>query len=339
MESENSKCPVFLYFDPCSRMIYKFPLIFITDIEHIKFEILIEELGSSTVWFRGAKYENTDELLRFISKENEKTRKKYREKYGIFPPYVITQCTFRTTYSTCIRTHNCESYAVFLFEDEAKLPECIAKGEVPIFRNAEIKAIDRFNIKTLIKLHNSIVSNCVVRPAAYSSRPDAYVAKINGTLYDARIARVTDNTFYLQFSTIPSIKLFEYYNIKLAEYEPLISHDFRLIDGRIPVGNKECILKILDFINSKRCAMEYASFIIRGDTILSNGCMFKIVQSPTGKWYVKGKMDDFSKVFKCSGMEEIREFATKLFGRRITGIFPECNTREELLILIEKMKK
>ena len=228
---------------------------------------------------------------------------------------------------------------MFLFEDGTKLPECIANGEVPVFCNAEIKASDRFNIKTLIKLHNSIVSNCVVRPVTYSSRPDAYVAKINGTLYDARIARVTDNTFYLQFSTIPSIKLFEYYNIKLAEYEPLISHDFRLIDGYIPADNKEQILKILDFINSKRCAMEYASFIIRGDTILSNGCMFKIVQTPTGKWYVKGKRDEFPKVFKCSGMEEIREFAVNLFGRRITGVFPECNTREELLTLIEKMKK
>lgn len=320
-------------------MIYKFPLIWTTDIEHLKFEILIEELGSSTVWFRGMKYKNTDELLRFISKENEKTRKKYKEKYGIFPPYVITQCTFNTTYSICIRTHNCENYAVFLFEDGSNLPECIVKGEVPVFRNAEIKASDMFNIKTLIKLHNSIVSNCVVRPATYSDYCDRYVAKINGTLYDAKIARVTDNTFYLQFSTIPSIKLFEYYNIKFAEYEPLISHDFRLMDGYIPVDNKEHILKILDFINSKRCAIEYASFIIRDDTILSNGCMFKIVQTPTGKWYVKGKRDDFSKVFKCSGMEEIREFAVKLFGRRITGVFPECNTREELLTLIEKMKK
>ena len=228
---------------------------------------------------------------------------------------------------------------MFLFEDGAKLPECIANGEVPVFCNADIKASDRFDIKTLIKLHNSIVSNCVVRPMIYSDWRYRYVAKINGTPYDAKIARITDNTFYLQFSTIPSIKLFEYYNIKLAEYEPLISHDFRLIDGYIPVDNKEHILKILDFINSKRCAMEYASFTIKSDTILSNGCMFKIVQTPTGKWYVKGKRDDFPKVFKCSGMEEIREFAIKLFGRRITGVFPECNTREELLTLIEKMKK
>ena len=305
----------------------------------MKFEILIEELGLSTVWFRGVKYENTGELLRFISRENEKTRKKYREKYGIFPPYLITQCTFNTTYSTCIKTHNCESYAMFLFEDGAKLPECIANGEVPVFCNADIKASDRFNIKTLIKLHNSIVSNYVVRPMIYSDWRYRYVAKINGTPYDAKIARVTDNTFYLQFLTIPSIKLFEYYNIKLEEYEPLISHDFRLMDGYIPMDNKEHILKILDFINSKRCAIEYASFIIRGDTILSNGCMFKIIQTPTGKWYVKGKGDEFPKVFKCSGMEEIREFAVKLFGRRITGVFPECNTMEELLTLIEKMKK
>ena len=112
-----------------------------------------------------------------------------------------------------------------------------------------------------------------------------------------------------------------------------------MIDGYIPADNKEHILKILDFINSKRCAMEYASFTIKNDTILSNGCVFKIVQTPTGKWYIKGKKDDFPKVFKCSGMEEIREFAIKLFGRRTTGVFPECNTREELLTLIEKTKK
>lgn len=321
------------------RAIYKFPIIWMTDIEHLKYEILIEELGSEFLWFRGMKYKNTEELLRFISRENEKTCIKYKEKYGIQTPYLITQCTSNTTYSIYIGTHNCESPNVFLFEDGARLPYRIVKGEVPVFRNADIKATDRFNVKTLIKLHNSIVSNCVVRPVTYSDCPDRYVAKVNGTLYDAQIARVTDKCFYLQFSTIPSISLFEYYNIKLAEYEPLISHDFRLMDGYIPVDNKENILKIIDFINSKRCAMEYASFIIKGDTVISNGCMFKITQTPTGKWYVKGRMDDFPKVFKCSGMEEIREFAIKLFGRRITGVFPECNTREELLTLIEKIKK
>lgn len=320
-------------------MIYKFPLIWTTDIENLKFEILIEELESDFLWFRGVKYKNTEELLRFISKENEKTCKKYREKYGINTPYLITQCTFNTSYSICIRTHNCESCAIFLFEDGTQLPECITKREVPIFRNANIKAGDRFDVKTLIKLHNSIVSNCVVRPATYLDCPDTYVAKINGILYDAQIAKVANKCFYLQFSTISSINLFEYYNIKLEEYKPFISRDFRLIDGYIPADNKESILKIIDFINSKRCAMEYASFTIKGDTITSNGCMFKITQTPTGKWYVKGKMDDFSKVFKCSGMKEIREFAIKLFGRRTTGVFPECNTREELLTLIEKMKK
>ena len=339
MESENSNPLVFLYFDPCGRMIYKFPLIWTTDIEHLKFEILIEELESDTVWFRGVKYKNTEELLRFVSKENEKTCKKYREKYGINTPYLINQCTFNTSYSICIRTHNCENCAIFLFEDGAQLPECITKREVPVFRNADIKAGDRFDVKTLIKLHNSIVSNYVVRPAIYSNRPDRYVVKINGKLYDAQIARVTDKCFYLQFFTIPSIKLFEYYNIKLAEYKPFISHDFRLMDGYIPVDDKKSILKILDFINSKRCAMDYASFTIKDDTVICNGFMFKITQTPTGKWYVKGKMDDFPKVFKCSGMEEIREFAIKLFGRRTTGVFPECNTREELLTLIEKLKK
>ncbi len=339
MENENSNPLILLYFDPCTRVIYKFPIVWTTDIEHIKFEILIEELGSKFLWFRGVKYKNTEELLRFISRENEKTCKKYREKYGIKAPYLITQCTFNTTCSICIRTHNSESYAVFLFEDEAQLPECITKREVPVFRNADIKAGDRFGLKTLIKLHNSIVSNYVVRPVTCFDRPDRYVAKVNGTFYDVQIARVTDKCFYLQFSTIPSTRIFEYYNIKFAEYEPLISHDFRLMDGYIPVDNKENILKIIDFINSKRCAMEYASFIIKGDTVISNGCMFKITQTPTGKWYVKGRMDDFPKVFKCSGMKEIREFAIKLFGRRTTGVFPECNTREELLTLIEKIKK
>ena len=339
MENENSNPLVLLYFDPCTRAIYKFPIDWTTDIEHIKFEILIEELGSKVLWFRGVKYKNIEELLRFISRENEKTCKKYKEKYGIQAPYLITQCTSNTTYSICIGTHNCESHNVFLFEDGAQLPECITKREVPVFRNADIKVGDRFGLKTLIKLHNSIVSNYVVRPVTYFDLSDTYVAKINGTLYDARIARVTDKCFYLQFSTIPSTSIFEYYNIKFAEYEPFISHDFRFMDGCIPVDNKESILKILDFINSKRCAMDYASFTIKGDTVISNGCMFKITQTPTGKWYVKGRMGDFPKVFKCSGMEEIREFAIKLFGRRITGVFPECNTREELLTLIEKIKK
>lgn len=318
-----------------------FPLVTTTDLASAKFEIVIRESESSDLWFNGIRFNNVRALLAFLFEENKKACDKYKEKYGISAPYIISQTlpVYALRVSTCIRTHNIVDHSVFFFEEDQKLPERIANKKIPIFRCADIKPSDRFNVSTLIKLHNAIMLNCVIRPAYLTNNPDRYLVEIGDDLYEAEVKSFGGKSdFHLHFTNIDDWDLYEYYGLKVEDFRRAGSSKLNIDDGVVPWDYKENILRIMDVINVIRCA-DFSSFAIDDNTIMCGSLKFEITRTCAGKWYLKGEAEDFDKAFNCSGLGEIREIAAKLFGRRMTGVFPECNTKEELLALIEKIKK
>ena len=310
-----------------------------TDLASVKFEIVIRESESSGLRFNGIRFDNVRALLVFLFEENKKACKKYKEKYGISAPYILSQSypVYASRVSTCIRTHNKVDYSVFLFEEDQKLPERITNKKVPIFRCADIKPSDRFNISTLIKLHNAIMLNRVIRPAA--NNPDRYLVEIGDDLYEAVIRSFGEGSdFHLHFTNIDDWDLYRYYGLKVEDFRRAGSHRLYMVNDVVPWDYKENILKIMDVINATRCAA-YSLFTVDENAVICGSLRFEITRTHTGKWYLKGEADDFAKAFNCSSLGDIREIAAKLFGRRMTGVFPECNTKEELLTLIEKIKK
>lgn len=317
------------------------PLMTATNLASVKFEIIIRESESSGLWFNGIRFDNVRALLAFLFEENKKACKKYKEKYGISAPYIISQSypVYASRVSTCIMTHNKVDHSVFLFEEDQKLPERIANKKIPIFRCADIKPSDRFNISTLIRLHNAILLNRVIRPAYLTNKPDRYLVEIGDDLYEAEVKSFGGKSdFHLHFTNIDDWDLYGYYGLKVEDFRRAGSSKLKMDDGVVPWDYKENILKIMDIINAVRCAA-YSLFTVDENAVICGSLRFEITRTRAGKWYLKGEAEDFTKAFNCSGLGEIREIAAKLFERRMTGVFPECNTKEELLALIEKIKK
>lgn len=317
------------------------PLMTTTNLASVKFEIIIRESESSGLWFNGIRFDNVRVLLDFLFEENKKACKKYKEKYGISAPYILSQSypVYASRVSTCIMTHNKVDHSVFLFEEGQKLPERIANKKIQIFRCADIKPSDRFNISTLIRLHNAILLNRVIRPAYLINKPDRYLVEIGNDLYEAEVKSFGGKSdFHLHFTNIDDWDLYGYYDLKVEDFRRAGSSKLKVDNGVVPWDYKENILKIMDVINAVRCAA-YSLFTVDENAVICGSLKFEITRTRAGKWYLKGEAEDFTKAFNCSGLGEIREIAAKLFGRRMTGVFPECNTKEELLALIEKIKK
>ena len=317
------------------------PLMTATNLASVKFEIVIRESESADFWFRDKKFSSVKDLLDFLAAENMETCKRYKNEYGISAPYLLTQNqpVYCATISTCIRTHNKVGYSLFLFEEDKKLPERIVDRKVPIFRCIDIEPRELFGIKVLVKLHNAIMANCVIRPAYFTNNRNRYIVKIDGQLHEAEVKSFGKAShFHLHFTNIDDWDLYGYYDLKVEDFRRAGSSKLNMDDGIVPWDYKENILKIMDVINAVRCAA-YSLFTVDENAVICGSLRFKITRTLTGKWYLKGEAEDFTKAFNCSGLGEIREIAAKLFGRRMTGVFPECNTKEELLALIEKIKK
>lgn len=317
------------------------PLMTATNLASVKFEIVIRESESADLWFNGIRFNNVRALLAFLFEENKKACKKYKEKYGISAPYILSQScpVYASRVITCIRTHNKVDHSAFLFEEDQKLLERIANKKISIFRCADIKPSDRFNVSTLIRLHNAIMLNRVIRPAYLTNNPDRYLVKIGDDLYEAEVKSFGGKSdFHLHFTNIDDWNLYEYYGLKVDDFRCAGSSKLNIDDWVVPWDYKENILRIMDVINAIRCA-DFSSFSIDDNAIMCGSLKFEITRTCAGKWYLKGEAEDFAKAFNCSGLGEIREIAAKLFERRMTGVFPECNTKDELFVLIEKIKK
>lgn len=317
------------------------PLMTATNLASVKFEIVIRESESSDFWFRDKKFSSVKDLLDFLAAENMETCKRYKNKYGISAPYLLTQnqLVYCATISTCIRTHNKVGYSLFLFEEDKKLPERIVNRKVPIFRCIDIEPRELFGIKVLVKLHNAIMANCVIRPAYFTNNRNRYIVKIDGQLHEAEVKSFGGaSDFHLHFARRDDRTFFGYCNLKTNDYQRAGSPMLHMVDDVVPWDYKENILRIMDVINAVRCA-DFLLFAIDDNVIVCGSLRFEITRTHTGKWYLKGEAEDFTKAFNCSSLGKIREIAAKLFGRRMMGIFPECNTKEELLTLIEKIKK
>ena len=63
--------------------------------------------------------------------------------------------------------------------------------------------------------------------------------------------------------------------------------------------------------------------------------MFTIEQNKKGKWYLKGDIDGIFHMFKLSSSAELKVYVNNILGmKRRSGVFPECETREEIEKLI-----
>ena len=85
------------------------------------------------------------------------------------------------------------------------------------------------------------------------------------------------------------------------------------------------------------CVCDGSKFSVNDNIIICNKHKLEITQTRNGKWYIKG---DALLAFGLDSMEAIRKAASDLFGKkRMNGVFPECDSKEDLLRLVEVLRK
>ena len=331
--------PTYLYFDQLTMKVYQLPIrytiqlpaIEVYNVRHPQDTMSMRE-REVDLWFRDAHYNTIGDLLKYINKRNEKMYEYYVEKFVIAPAYFLDQTADAdNVVITTIMTH-LDSYR---FECDGRIDYEIIEKTIPVFSYADIKEDDRFGVEVLVKMHNSIIKNQVIKPTIYKN---FYTVKMGDLFAKATIKTIDIGRtpgYHLHFLSHHDRVVFDYYHIRYSDFAYVIPGS-ELSNG-IPVGSEEDIRRLINYINMTCCVCEGSEFRVDDNAINCNKRRLEIIQTRNGKWYIKG---DVLGAFGLDSMEAIRKAAYDLFGKkRMNGVFPECDSKEDLLRLVEVLRK
>lgn len=327
--------PTYLYFDQMAMKVYQLPIRYTIQLSTVEVYNVRHPQGIMSIrerevdlWFRDAHYNTIGDLLKYINKRNERMFKYYVEKFGITPAYFMDQAADAdNVVITTIVTHS-DSYH---FECDGLIDDEIIEKTIPVFSYADIKEDDRFGAEVLVKMHNSIIKNQVIKPTIYK---DVYTVRMGSWFAKAKI-ETTDSCgvpgYHLHFLS----HIFNYYHIRYSDFAYVIPNSV-LING-VLIGPEEDIRRLVNYINMTCCVCDGSKFSVNDNIIVCNKHKLEITQTRSGKWYIKG---DALLAFGLDSMEVIRKAASDLFGKkRMNGVFPECDSKEDLLRLVEVLRK
>lgn len=288
------------------------------------------------------KFETERDLVFFCNEHNREVKKKYNEIYKIKPPYVLrTFLDYTAENVECLFIYKGRAFA---FKDMQPIPDLNKevwnpKDNAPIYDFFKECDDELFNVSFLLKLHKFALENMIFTPDITLDGKVDFDVKVKNQVYHARVhgAYYTNpgKSYFLHFCKISNDIVFEYYKIP---YE-VISKLFSVEDGLWPCSDEKTLYAIIDFINESR----YANFLSQKITIKDNiiTCqfgMFTIEQNKKGKWYLKGDIDGILHMFKLSSSAELKVYVNNILGvKRRAGVFPECETKEEVIKLLNKI--
>ena len=102
-------------------------------------------------------------------------------------------------------------------------------------------------------------------------------------------------------------------------------------------------ISFMDFIrklNSSIYLTNREKIELNGDQIIYGGNKLSIKQSPTNnKWFIAGPFDLILNMFGAETRAELDEYISKQIGKkRRNGVFPNCDSRDEIIKLIESLQ-
>lgn len=284
------------------------------------------------------KFKTERDLVFFCSEHNREVEKKYNETYKIKPPYLLrTFLDYTGENVACLFIYKGRAFA---FKDMQAItePDCNfwnRKDDAPVYDFFKECDDELFNIAFLLKLHKFTLENVIFTPDVMLDGKVGFNVKIKNQVYHAKVhgGYYTNprKSYFLHFCNISNDAVFEYYKIP---YE-VISKSFSVEEGLWPYSDEKTLYAIIDFINGSRYASLSQKISIKNNVITCKFGMFTIEQNKKGKWYLKGDIDDILHMFKLSSSAELKVYVNNILGvKRRSGVFPECETREEIEKLI-----
>lgn len=286
------------------------------------------------------KFENERDLVFFCNKHNREVEKKYNEIYKIKPPYNLrTFLDYTGENVACLFIYKGRALA---FKDMQSIPDLNRafwnpKDDAPIYDFFKECDDELFNVSFLLKLHKFALENMIFTPEITLDGKVDFNVKVENQVYHARVycGCYPGKSHFLHFCKISNDVVFKYYKIP----NKTISDLFSVGEGLWPYSDEKTLYAIIDFVNESR----YANFLsqkisIKDNVITCQFGMFTIKQNKKRKWYLKGDIDDILHMFNLSTAAELKVYVNNILGvKRRAGVFPECETKEEVIKLLNKV--
>lgn len=286
--------------------------------------------------FESKTFFDSTRLILFCESYNKTTANKYRELYGIKPPYVLHTYIGIGGEVVCSFTFHGHRLSVADGLNFPKLSTAVWSQEVdaPLDNFCKQHQNEMFNLSAVIAFHKFFIDRMVIAPIG----PSFFNAKLDGIIYHTEI-RADSDFWFLHFpNSLSNDHIFEYYNIPKDEVLKVINQEHWR--GGWPETPESLVYVLIDYINENRMAIpvDY-KFEIDGNKIITYFDEFEIKQTKTGKWYIRGNIESICLLFKVPDNTALKRFVNKILGYKIRhGVFPECDSREEVTKLLKTIR-
>lgn len=139
-------------------------------------------------------------------------------------------------------------------------------------------------------------------------------------------------------------RLTDFFDEAVIDKLLLINH-LNYSDGifKSKVASVYTTTSFMDFIqklNSSIYLTNREKIELNGDQIIYGGNKLSIKQSPTNnKWFIAGPFDLILNMFGAETRAELDEYISKQIGKkRRNGVFPNCDSRDEIIKLVESLR-
>ena len=284
----------------------------------------------------GKYFKAEDEFIQTVSDFNVSMAQRYFEKFKILAPYrlechLLYYMAGGTEYDIYISV--CDRCYRFTYGKET--PENLT--EFARIRNIEPGT---FNLRYMLNLHTALLNSVVFR-AGYDRNKFCYTVNCGENSFCAHIekSRVRTGCYFLDFSpnAHPNDYVFEYYNVNRQNIIDLLTVDSW--SGKWPEDVESTIYAIMQYMNRTYIANANFSFVIDDDAVMFNGTRYPFKQTKKGGWFLYGNIEKILQMFGLDSVDSLRKTAKLYLGaKNRPGVFPECDTKEELINLIKMFK-
>lgn len=288
-------------------------------------------------------FNSKPEFLRCLNDINQTTANLYTRTFLIDPPYYVKQLCQPVTniLSTRITTYN----MICIFTAAGGGPTGCENGtefEKFFFMNRE----KHFDIDYLVRIHKFLINSKIVRPVVNNGRPLPRL--LNDILFNVALGTGDTTTakinkfsgFFLDLNGCTNDKIFKTYGIEKASLQRFLTKPM-VATQYWPEDTLDSLAKIVNYINNNFYAFRSSktALSISGNEIMFFGTPLFVSQLKNGKWYIKGDMEKICQLFGASTCAELRRFVDRTLGEKIRhGVFPECDSRDDIFKLLDKVK-
>ena len=272
----------------------------------------------------GKRTHNDGEVVMAINKHNQRTYKRYIEKFKIRPPYYIENVLGVCCMINAIVTYKGKSLLLkehMLVNEYNDVASFFAKYDH-----------SKFNIYYMIELHRYILDNQIIRPSQYNN--GRFSVMILDRCYIANVVVSLDHCF-LNIQGISNGAVFNHYKIGKAKVLEVLGIDKWY--GDWPETTEDKVYELINYINECRNLSTNPDKVeISGNEIITDFARLEIKQSKNGKWYISGSLENILKLFHIDDQVELKQMVNNLFGsKRRAGVFPELDSRDDVIKLIK----